>query len=242
MAIFFLLAPAAAANFWKMNKNAVCFDLEPWGWGGNQAIYEDSDCTFCVRTSNGAYGCETGIENTYWSDCIELNKDVHIWQDVYLTTHCDDALWIDRLMLQWKTNRWNDPFGRIWGADNEHGWCVSEDFYDYTGWNSDDYAQYVTEGECWKSWRFDRDGHAYAYRNNNYDVVRARGRRRAEAEDITEVLLLELEEEAADNNSTHWVKIGREVDAGGEDKTAVLAKLDPKEATLDRLMQAESDE
>lgn len=161
--------------------DTVCFDLE----AGNidldsdeDEVHEDTTCKICAwqTTVEGPYECKTGIKNSGTAaadlpdndkSCIDFKSGILTkGSPVYVSTDCEDAMWIDRLQVNGDgdssdseddSEEWHD-WQVLRGANNNDGWCLSKDRNDHLGWNHDDYDQHVPANKCYHELKFNSDG------------------------------------------------------------------------------------
>jgi len=99
----------------------------------------DSGCTFTFwqktilspsgLTSIRYHGEERGIRSSKW---VSLTNRVDVNAPLYMTAVCGDALWVDQFMYTPGRHPGRTENTRMYGSNNDSGWCVSTDRGDWT--------------------------------------------------------------------------------------------------------------
>lgn len=173
----------------------VCFDIEASNtdvfstmsmFDTDDEVHEDTTCKICAwqyQGSSTVSECKNGIKNGGGSNnisdvaCIDfdsntLQEDV----DLYISTDCSDALWIDRLYVEGSdsssSSSSEEADWSFWrGTNNDNGFCLSEDRNDHLDWNNDDAAQHVDDGQCFYQLKFTSSGKVYGTHDGKQDKL-----------------------------------------------------------------------
>jgi len=207
MLAFSLLFIRGRSLYVQRTADAVCFDLEVKDYQDSDDRHEDTGCTICAAEYvNGspryAPKCEKGIENWQertwrgkrFADCIEMARSsFNHKNDIHITTDCTDAMWLDRLWANsvgGSTSFYGNTgsLGKMWGSNDNKGWCLSKDDNDWRDWNNDSLEQRVLDDSCYPEIKFTPDGRVYGIRGDGSPPKSLSTGRRAEVEEDAEEL------------------------------------------------------